>query len=147
MRQIDYGATISQTGLAFVWIVRNHIRLHRAYLNEGFTQVTVTELVAIHWYNRGNDLRASGDLAGAERSYVRAARVPRLRRGPRQPGAVQQLRGAFAKTGMSYGEAVRAWPDLPGLGAPQTPARRCERAVSAPCSGYLPPAASALRQK
>ncbi len=81
-----------------------------------FRPVTVTELVAIHWYNRGNDLRASGDLAAAERSYTRAAReFPNFAEAHASLGAVQQLRGAFAEAGASYAEAARAWPDLPGL--------------------------------
>jgi tetratricopeptide (TPR) repeat protein len=76
----------------------------------------VTELVAIHWYNRGNDLRASGDLAAAERSYARAAReFPDFAEAHASLGAVQQLRGAFTEAGASYAEAARAWPDLPGL--------------------------------
>jgi regulator of sirC expression with transglutaminase-like and TPR domain len=81
-----------------------------------FRPVTVTELVAIHWYNRGNDLRASGDLAAAERSYARAAReFPDFAEAHASLGAVQQLRGAFTEAGASYAEAARAWPDLPGL--------------------------------
>jgi regulator of sirC expression with transglutaminase-like and TPR domain len=81
-----------------------------------FRPVSVTELVAIHWYNRGNDLRASGDLAAAERCYARAAReFHDFAEAHASLGAVQQLRGAFAEAGASYAEAVRAWPDLPGL--------------------------------
>ena len=81
-----------------------------------FRPVTVTELVAIHWYNRGNDLRASGDIAGAEAAYIRAAQeFSGFAEAHASLGAVQQLRGAFAEAGMSYREAARAWPDLPGL--------------------------------
>ena len=81
-----------------------------------FRPVTVTELVAVHWYNRGNDLRTAGDIVGAEAAYVRAAReFPGFAEAHASLGAVQQLRGAFAEAGVSYREAARAWPDLPGL--------------------------------
>jgi hypothetical protein len=81
-----------------------------------FRPVTVTELVAVHWYNRGNDLRAAGDLAGAEAAYARAAHeFPGFAEVHASLGAVQQLRGAFAEAGVSYRAAARAWPDLPGL--------------------------------
>jgi len=81
-----------------------------------FRPVTVTELVAVHWYNRGNDLRAAGDLAAAEAAYARAAQeFPGFAEAHASLGAVQQLRGAFAEAAASYREAARAWPDLPGL--------------------------------
>jgi tetratricopeptide (TPR) repeat protein len=81
-----------------------------------FRPVTVTELVAIHWYNRGNDLRASGDLAAAEPAYARAAQeFPDFAEAHASLGAVQQLRGAFAEAEASYHAAARAWPELPGL--------------------------------
>ena len=74
------------------------------------------ELGAIHWYNRGNDLRASGDLAAAEQAYARAAReFPGFAEAHASLGAVQQLRGAFAEAALSYQQAARAWPELPGL--------------------------------
>ena len=78
--------------------------------------VTVTELVAIHWYNRGNDLREAGDIAAAEAAYARAAReFPGFAEAHASLGTVQQLRGAFVEAGASYREAARAWPNLPGL--------------------------------
>jgi tetratricopeptide (TPR) repeat protein len=81
-----------------------------------FRPVTVTELVAIHWYNRGNDLRASGDLAAAEQAYARAAEeFPGFAEAHANLGLVQQLRGAFTEATASYREAARVWPDLPGL--------------------------------
>jgi hypothetical protein len=64
-----------------------------------FRPLTVTELVAIHGFNRGNDLQASGDLAAAESAYARAA----------------QEFPDFAETQAAYREAARVWPDLPGL--------------------------------
>jgi tetratricopeptide (TPR) repeat protein len=81
-----------------------------------FRPVTVTELVAVHWYNRGNDLRAAGDIAGAEAAYTRAAQeFPGFAEAHASLGAIQQLRGAFAEAEVSYREAARAWPKLPGL--------------------------------
>ncbi len=78
--------------------------------------ITPTELAAIHWYNRGNDLRAAGDLAAAERAFARAAsEFPDFAQASASLGSVQQLRGAFAEAALSYQQAARAWPDLPGL--------------------------------
>lgn len=78
--------------------------------------VTATELEAIHWYNRGNDVRRTGDLAAAELAYARAAReFPGFAEAHASLGAVRQVRGAFAEAALSYQQAARAWPDLPGL--------------------------------
>ena len=81
-----------------------------------FRPLTVTELVAIHWYNRGNDLRAADDIAPAEAAYARSAQeFPGFAEAYASLGAIQQLRGAFAEAGMSYHAAGLAWPELPGL--------------------------------
>lgn len=81
-----------------------------------FRPVTVSELGAIHWYNRGNDLRAAGDLDAAEQAYVRAAQeFPGFAEAYANLGAAEQRRGAFAEAEASYRAAARAWPDLPGL--------------------------------
>jgi hypothetical protein len=78
--------------------------------------LTVTELGALHWYNRGNDLRAAGALGTAEQAYARAARAfPGFAEAHASLGAVQQLRGALTEAAWSYEQAVRAWPELPGL--------------------------------
>jgi tetratricopeptide (TPR) repeat protein len=78
--------------------------------------VSATELAAIHWYNRGNDLRTAGELAAAEQAYARAAReFPGFAEAHASLGAVQQLRGAFAEAASAYEQAARAWPGLPGL--------------------------------
>jgi tetratricopeptide (TPR) repeat protein len=78
--------------------------------------LTLAELVAIHWYNRGNDLRESDDLAGAEAAFVRAARgFPGFAEAHANLGAVLQSRGANEQAAAAYHEAARAWPDLPGL--------------------------------
>jgi len=83
-----------------------------------FRPVSPTELSAIHWYNRGNDLRKKGELPAAEAAFARAARQsPDFAEALASLGAVQQLRGAFANAASSYREAARAWPDLPGLAA------------------------------
>jgi tetratricopeptide (TPR) repeat protein len=78
--------------------------------------VTPAELVAIHWYNRGNDLRAAGDLVAAERAFTRAAHeFPDFAEASASLGSMQQLRGAFAEAASSYQQAARAWPEIPGL--------------------------------
>ncbi|MGB8295868.1 MAG: transglutaminase family protein [Polyangia bacterium] len=81
-----------------------------------FRPVTVSELGAIHWYNRGNDLRAAEDFGPAEHAYARAAEeFPGFAQANASLGAAQQRRGAFAEAEASYRAAARAWPDLPGL--------------------------------
>jgi len=81
-----------------------------------FRPVTVSELGSIHWYNRGNDLRAAGDLGAAEQAFARAAQeFPGFAEAHASLGAAQQRRGAFAEAEASYRAAARAWPDLPGL--------------------------------
>jgi tetratricopeptide (TPR) repeat protein len=78
--------------------------------------VTATELAAIHWYNRGNDLRRTGDLAAAEHAFARAARdFPGFAEAHASLGAVRQLRGALVEAALAYQQAARAWPGLPGL--------------------------------
>jgi tetratricopeptide (TPR) repeat protein len=78
--------------------------------------VTVTEIVAIHWYNRANDLRALGDLVGAEQAFARAAQgFPGFAEAHANLGALRQARGDFELAEVSYREAARAWPSLPGL--------------------------------
>ena len=81
-----------------------------------FRPVTVAELGAIHWYNRGNELRAAGDLGTAEQAFARAAQeFPGFAEAHASLGAAEQQRGAFAEAEASYRAASRAWPDLPGL--------------------------------
>lgn len=78
--------------------------------------ITATELAAVHWYNRGNDLRATGDLASAERAFARAAgEFPGFAEASASLGSVRQLRGAFAEAALAYQQAARVWPGLPGL--------------------------------
>jgi len=78
--------------------------------------VSLSELVGIHWFNRGNEARSAGNLAAAERAYVRAAlEFPNFAEAHASLGAVQQIRGAFAEAEASYHAAARTRPDLPGL--------------------------------
>lgn len=78
--------------------------------------VSPAELAGIHWFNRGNEARAVGDLAAAERAYLRAtSEFPDFAEAHASLGAVQQTRGAFTEAEASYREAARARPDLPGL--------------------------------
>jgi regulator of sirC expression with transglutaminase-like and TPR domain len=78
--------------------------------------VSLSELVAIHWYNRGNDLLRTGDLEGAGRAFARAVRgFPDFAQAHANLGTVQHLRGDLAAAAASYHAAARLWPDLPGL--------------------------------
>jgi tetratricopeptide (TPR) repeat protein len=81
-----------------------------------FRPISPTELAAIHWYNHGNDLRKTGQIAAAQAAFARAAAAfPDFAEAQANLGAVQQLRGDFANAALSYRQAARAWPDLPGL--------------------------------
>jgi tetratricopeptide (TPR) repeat protein len=110
-----------------------------------FRPVPPTELAAIHWYNRGNELRAAGNLAAAESAFAHAARgFPDFAEAQASLGAVLQRRGAFAEAAAAYRAAASAWPDLPGLAGNVELLQR-QLAATAP-RPYLP-AGSALRQK
>jgi tetratricopeptide (TPR) repeat protein len=74
------------------------------------------ELAGIHWFNRGNEARAAGDLPAAERAYLRATTdFPDFAEAHASLGAVRQLRGDLAQAEAAYREAARLYPDLPGL--------------------------------
>jgi tetratricopeptide (TPR) repeat protein len=81
-----------------------------------FRPVTVSELGAIHWYNRGNHLRVVGNFGAAEQAFARAAQeFPGFAEAHASLGAAEQQRSAFTEAEASYRAAARAWPDLPGL--------------------------------
>jgi hypothetical protein len=81
-----------------------------------FRPLTVGEIVAVHWFNAGNNLRAARDLVGAERAYARAAaEFPEFAEAQASLGAVRQLKGALAIAATAYEAAARARRDLPGL--------------------------------
>jgi tetratricopeptide (TPR) repeat protein len=78
--------------------------------------VSVTELVAIHWFNAGNLRRDAGDLDAAERAFARAvAGFPAFAEAQASLGTVLQLRGRLDAAEAAYRAAGRARPDLPGL--------------------------------
>jgi tetratricopeptide (TPR) repeat protein len=78
--------------------------------------LSVSELAGIHWFNRGNEARAAGDLPAAERAYLRTtADFPNFAEAHASLGSVRQLRGALAEADASYREAARLYPELPGL--------------------------------
>lgn len=113
-----------------------------------FRPVSPTELAAIHWYNRGNDLRRSGDLAAAETAFARAAQgFPPFAEAHASLGAVQQLRGNFVSAASSYRRAARAWPDLPGLAGNLELLQRQLAPAPEHDAVHLPSAGSAFRQK
>ncbi len=108
-----------------------------------FRPLSSTELAAIHWYNRGNDLRSTGHMAAAQAAFAHAVRAfPDFAEALASLGAVQQLRGDFVHAESSYGQAARVWPDLPGLAGNLELLRRQLDDVPT----YLP-ARSASRQK
>jgi hypothetical protein len=81
-----------------------------------FRALTVSELIAVHWFNAGNYLRAARDFPGAERAYARAtAEFPEFAEAQASLGAVRQLTGALAAAATAYQAAARARTDLPGL--------------------------------
>jgi Flp pilus assembly protein TadD len=78
--------------------------------------VSVEELVGIHWFNHGNEVRDAGDLAAAEGSYTRAVlEFPAFAEAHASLGAVRQSCGERAEAEAAYREAARLRPDLPGL--------------------------------
>jgi tetratricopeptide (TPR) repeat protein len=78
--------------------------------------LTVPEVVAVHWFNAGNHLRAARDLNGAALAYARAvAEFPTFAEAHASLGAVRQLQGALDAAEAAYGDAARARADLPGL--------------------------------
>ena len=80
-----------------------------------FTRQTGSTPCSIHWYNRGNDLRAAGDLAAAEQAFARAAEeFPGFAEAHASLGAAQQLRGAFAEAEASHRAAAHASRSLWG---------------------------------
>jgi tetratricopeptide (TPR) repeat protein len=83
---------------------------------EYFRPLSIDELVAVHWFDTGNQLRAARDLAGAERAYARAAAAfPAFAEAHASLGAVRQLKGDLREAQAAYDQAARARSDLPGL--------------------------------
>jgi tetratricopeptide (TPR) repeat protein len=74
------------------------------------------EVLAIHWFNLGNQRRGDGDLAGAAEAYGRAAdELPAFAEAWASLGAMRQARGDRVGAARAYRSADRANPDLPGL--------------------------------
>jgi tetratricopeptide (TPR) repeat protein len=113
-----------------------------------FRPLSSAEMTAIHWYNRGNDLRGNGDLGAAEAAFARAAQgFPTFAEAHASLGAVQQLRGDLVSAASSYARAGAAWPDLPGLAGNLELLHRQLGRTSGGDAVHLPSAGSALRQK
>jgi regulator of sirC expression with transglutaminase-like and TPR domain len=78
--------------------------------------LTVSEVVAVHWFNAGNDWRAARDLPRAASAYARAAaEFPSFAEAKASLGAVRQLQGSLGEAEAAYEDAARARADLPGL--------------------------------
>jgi tetratricopeptide (TPR) repeat protein len=78
--------------------------------------LAVSEVVAVHWFNAGNTLRAARDLPRAANAYARAAaEFPGFAEAKASLGAVRQLQGSLADAEAAYEDAARARADLPGL--------------------------------
>jgi regulator of sirC expression with transglutaminase-like and TPR domain len=78
--------------------------------------LSVSEVVAVHWFNAGNHLRASRDFPRAAGAYARAAaEFPAFAEAKASLGAVRQLQGSLGDAETAYEDAARARADLPGL--------------------------------
>ncbi len=78
--------------------------------------LAIPEVIAVHWFNVGNQRHAAGDLAGASDAYARAARdFPSFAEASASVGIISQLSGDLQAAASSYRAAARARPDLPGL--------------------------------
>jgi hypothetical protein len=74
------------------------------------------EVLAIHWFNLGNERRGDGDLAGAAVAYGRATdELPAFAEAWASLGAMRQARGDRVGAARAYRSAGRANPELPGL--------------------------------
>jgi hypothetical protein len=74
------------------------------------------EVLAIHWFNLGNQRRGDGDLPGAAVAYGRATdELPAFAEAWASLGAVRQARGDRVGAARAYRSAGRANPELPGL--------------------------------
>jgi Transglutaminase-like superfamily len=105
---------------------------------EYFRALSPSELVALHWFNVGNHLRAARDLAGAELAYARAAAgFPAMAEAHAGLGAVRQLRGELGDAEAAYAAAARARADLPGLDS-NVALLRAEQQLRAPARKDAP---------
>ncbi|MEO7670003.1 MAG: transglutaminase family protein [Polyangia bacterium] len=96
--------------------------------------LTLDEVMAVHWFNAGNQRRDAGDLPAAARAYRRALDdFPAFAEAAASLGAVEQLQGDLAGAANAYRAAARARPDLPGL-ARNLSVLQAERDNAAPAS-------------
>jgi tetratricopeptide (TPR) repeat protein len=74
------------------------------------------EVLAIHWFNLGNQRRGDGDFTGAAEAYGRATDdLPAFAEAWASLGAMRQAGGDRVGAVRAYRSAGRANPDLPGL--------------------------------
>ncbi len=78
--------------------------------------LAIAEVIAVFWFNVGNQRRAAGDVPGAADAYGRAiAAFPDFAEAAASLGAVEHLHGDLRAARLSYRAAARARVDLPGL--------------------------------
>jgi tetratricopeptide (TPR) repeat protein len=78
--------------------------------------LTIAEVIAVHWFNVGNQRRAGGDVLGSIEAYGRAVdEFPAFAEAAASLGAVEHLQGDLRAAEVSYRAAARARPDLPGM--------------------------------
>lgn len=81
-----------------------------------FRALSPGEVLAVHWFNLGNQRRSDGDLEGAAAAYDRATdELPAFAEAWASLGAVRQSTGDLVGAARAYRAAARAHPDLPGL--------------------------------
>ncbi|MES1205988.1 MAG: transglutaminase family protein, partial [Pseudomonadota bacterium] len=78
--------------------------------------LSAAEVVAVHWFNAGNQWKRTGDLPAAARAYALATKsFPAFPEAAASLGATRQAQGDLAGARDAYQAAARARPDLPGL--------------------------------
>jgi tetratricopeptide (TPR) repeat protein len=100
--------------------------------------LAIPEVIAVHWFNVGNQRHSLGDLAGAADAYTRAARdFPSFAEASASIGTVHHRTGDLQSAALSYRAAARARPDLPGL-AHNLSVLEAERSARQPLPGPPP---------
>jgi tetratricopeptide (TPR) repeat protein len=109
-----------------------------------FRPLAPKEVTALFWFNIGNFARRAGELERARQAYARAAaEAPTFSEAQASVGLVHQLTGAGAEAEDAYRAAVRAGPDLVGVGQNMALLRNGRAKGSGSTSSLSPPAPTA----